>query len=569
MAPERSAGSDGLRELAFITALLLTFLTIGLWVYGPSLGGAFLSDDIHYVVDNPYIDDFDTEKLLAILDPRSPVVPMVENYAPVHLLGHLLERQFFGLEPRGYHIVNVALHALASLLLVLLFERSGASRVAAVLGGLILLVHPANVEAVAWISQLKSPAALVLTAGALLLHPRRPLLGAVFFALAMLAKPMAWLALPTVLAVGFMRRSGAKDGSTNVAENWRWGWLGLWVAIFATYSAVELTAYSNWAMPSAETSDDSWAHVRSSFAIAGHYLVLAVSGWGTSSFHDPPSAVEWLDPWWIGSLVALLLIGWRIMSCLQARRLEFAWWVWAGAAYAPFCGLIPLPHMMADRYLYFVLPGVVGAGLLAAQSAAPALAEVLEGWGSSEGLARRLPSRVTAAAAVGLSLILATQSLQRAAIWTSEERVLADSVLHYPDGAVATHLKNVATLQQSESALRAGDSAGAVEALWTLHRGDFDQIDMLLSFPPFAPLREQPRFKDLLAEMAAGLLEKYAGKDTLAQHELQQIGLAHFVRGELDAAERALERALELGGPNDDDVRQYLLNVRAQRFRKR
>lgn len=348
---DRSPGPDERREFAFVAALLVAFLGVGLWIYDPSLDGPFISDDLHYILNNPYVADFSLEKLLAILNPWSPVVSVVHNYAPVHLLGHVLEWRLFGMETRGYHVVNVALHALASVLLVLLFVRSGVPRAAAVLGGLILLVHPANVEAVAWISQLKSPAALVLAAGALLAHPRRPLLGAVFFSLAMLAKPMAWFAFPTALAVGWIHRSAAKTGSAGDEGQWRWGWLGLWAAAFAAYSVVELTAYSNWVMSSVETSDDAWTQVRSSVSIAGHYLVLAVSGWGASTFHDPPTAVAWFDPWWLGSLAALLLIGWRIVVSMRARRPEFVWWVWVGTAYGPFCGLIPLPLMMADSPL--------------------------------------------------------------------------------------------------------------------------------------------------------------------------------------------------------------------------
>ena len=51
---------------------------------------------------------------------------LVENYAPVHLVLHALEWQFFEAEVFGYHVVNVLLHALAALLLVPVFRRSGA-----------------------------------------------------------------------------------------------------------------------------------------------------------------------------------------------------------------------------------------------------------------------------------------------------------------------------------------------------------------------------------------------------------------------------------------------------------
>ena len=86
----------------------------------------------------------------------------IVNYAPLQMLVHSLAWQAFGAETFGHHVLNLALHTLASLLLVVLLTSSGVAQPAAVLAGAAFLVHPANVEAVAWVSQLKSVAALVL-----------------------------------------------------------------------------------------------------------------------------------------------------------------------------------------------------------------------------------------------------------------------------------------------------------------------------------------------------------------------------------------------------------------------
>ena len=59
---------------------------IVLVVYAPALDGAFVSDDQHYVWGNPYVRDATPANVREILDPQGAVVPLVENYAPVHLL---------------------------------------------------------------------------------------------------------------------------------------------------------------------------------------------------------------------------------------------------------------------------------------------------------------------------------------------------------------------------------------------------------------------------------------------------------------------------------------------------
>ena len=76
----------------------------------------------------------------------------------------------------------------AAALLVPLLRRSGLPAVTALVGGAFFLLHPANVEAAAWISQVKSTASLSFALLALLALERRPALATACFAAALLAK---------------------------------------------------------------------------------------------------------------------------------------------------------------------------------------------------------------------------------------------------------------------------------------------------------------------------------------------------------------------------------------------
>jgi hypothetical protein len=204
-----------------LPALFLAFAGVSLLVYRGAIGGPFLSDDVPYIAANPYVQGLSAENLAAILDPTGPTIPLAANYSPVHLLLHALEWQLFESDVRGYHLINVLLHAFGSAMLGLLLRRSGLPPLAAMGGAAFFLLHPANVEAVAWISQLKTTSAFALAVGALLAHPRRPLLGTVLFALALLAKPLAARAARGRGArLGAGRADLALDGRVGAGLRW-------------------------------------------------------------------------------------------------------------------------------------------------------------------------------------------------------------------------------------------------------------------------------------------------------------------------------------------------------------
>ena len=523
-----------------VALLAVAFLGAGLLVYAPALDGAFLSDDQHYVQDNPYIQDLTPANLWAVLDPTSVVSVKVENYAPVHLLLHALEWQLFADSTRGYHVVNVVCHALASLLLVLLFQRSGVPPPAAALAGALFLVHPANVEAVAWISQLKTSSSLALSLAALLAHPRRPGWGAVWFALALLAKPTAAFALPVVAVLGWVRRDD-QDGP------WHWGWVAGWLAILAVFAVAEFAAFAQTAGQAPALYPELDVRIRTTFAIGLRYLAMAASSYGLSTFHEPPAADSPIDPWWLASLPMLALLGWRTITALRGRREEAAYWVWAAAAFGPICGVIPLPFPMADRYLYFILPGLLGGVLLMGGGALAGLSAA----GRRRGLALAL------AVTLGLLGVFVARTYQRAHVWRAAHFFMADAERNYPDGAAAK-------TRQAHRAAAEGDVEGAVRALRAARARGYNRLDHLLADPAYRPLMGDPRFRALMFEMANEWLERLSRNDDPSQDELRVIAQAQIVLDDLPAAERAMERALRVGGPVNDKVRSELEEIRRQ-----
>ncbi len=521
------------REVAALAAL---FAVLALAVYWPSLHGPFLSDDLHYVATNPYVHELSAANLLALFDPRSPATVFVVNYAPVHLLLHGVAWQIFGEHTSGHHVVNVLLHALGSALLAALFVRAGLSRAVAAGAALLFLLHPANVEAVAWISQAKTPAAFVLSMAALLAHRRRPALGALCFGLALLAKPTAAFALPVAGLLDWTR-----DGRV------RWGWLSLWAVLLGSYFFAEFWTHQR--SGSADPVDDDFlVRLRSSAAIAARYVWMSATSLGVSTFHEPAPVRSWLDPLWLAGAALAIGVAVRSVVTLRRRSPEAVFWVWAVVSFLPISQLFPFLYPMADRYLYFILPGLLGAALFAARDLAR---------GSTPRVATPawLP-RATSLAALALAVAFAAHSLERAAIWASPLRVLADAAVHYPNGRTAR-------LVEARRAAQVGDGDTAIAALRRARQLGFNRYEQLQSDPALAALHGDPRFEALVREIATSWVTHLEAKADPTQIELRTLAMAHLARGEREVAIGVLKRALAQGGPIDARLRDEIAELRA------
>jgi hypothetical protein len=519
--------------------LFLAFAVVALGVYAPALQGPFVSDDLHYVATNPYVQALSFENVRQILDPWGPASVFVVNYTPVHLLLHAVQWSLFGPTVTGYHVTNVLLHALGSVLLVALFRASGVRRVGAILGGALFLLHPVNVEAVAWISQLKSSACFVLSAATLLAFPASPALATPLFFLALLAKPTASFLLPVAAVLVWVRLSRER---TPVRH---WVWLGLWTAGFLLLAVAQIEVNRRSGTPDAGLAAEGLARLRTVAAIALRYVVMSATSLGVSAFHEPERTIAASDPWFLAAIPTLALGAVRAFSSLRRRREEAVYWVWAAASFAPVSQIFPFLYPMADRYLYFILPGLLGAVLLALQDLLGTL---------SPRLRERAP-RAGVALGAALCLVFGLRSHARAEIWRTPALLLVDAARNYPEGVAANLLR-------AKRAAQEGDAKRAVAALRAAQARGYNRFEQLQGDPAYDPIRSDPAFRALVRDVAAWWIARADRLENPTQLELRQRALAHLARGENADAVAWLKAALARGGPIDARIRGELEEVR-------
>lgn len=128
-------------------ALLLAVVAATFLVYSPAWNGAMLWDDDGHITRR---DLRSTEGLGRIwFEPGA-----TQQYYPMVHSAFWASHRLWGDRMLGYHLLNIALHALSALLLFLILQRLAIP--GALLAVVIFALHPVHVESVAWVTELKN-----------------------------------------------------------------------------------------------------------------------------------------------------------------------------------------------------------------------------------------------------------------------------------------------------------------------------------------------------------------------------------------------------------------------------
>ncbi|MBI4335874.1 MAG: glycosyltransferase family 39 protein, partial [Candidatus Omnitrophica bacterium] len=183
-------------------------LSTAFLIYSPSLANQFIWDDIHLVVNEDLIRDFN--RLPDIFRTHLFHNTGGSNfYRPLQTLSFMVDYRIWGLNPFGYHLTNTLLHLLNVILIYFFVSAIFKNPDAGFLTSLVYAVHPVNTEAVTYISGRADPLGGLFFLAALLFYIKFrsrgggliPLfLSVLFFAFALLTKE-ATLVLPLVLII--------------------------------------------------------------------------------------------------------------------------------------------------------------------------------------------------------------------------------------------------------------------------------------------------------------------------------------------------------------------------------
>lgn len=554
---------------------LITFLA-----FLPALWNDFVAwDDRRNLYENPDYRGLGWTQLKWMF-----TTSLLGHYIPLTWLSFGLDFVVWGMNPVGYHLTNLVLHVVATVLFYFVARRvlregidvsPTALAAGAAAAALFFGIHPLRVESVAWATERRDvlSGALFLLTILLYLHaarasgPRRRWLLSVSVAsyLLALASKAIVITLPVVLVVLDVYplarlRGGPRDwGSPSRGAVWvekvPYLLLGA-VGAVVSYSAqarVLPDVSSSWLARTAHVFYGFWFHL----------LKTAVPV-GLSPLYEAPARIDPWEPRFLASAIGVvgagvltLLLHWRWRRS-RGSAAALALWAYYVVMLAPVSGIIPMgSQLTADRYSYLACLGwamLVGAGGGLFWQAA------------TRGTIRPRLVRLTAAGAVIGLVGLGTVTWRQVQVWHDTERLWRHAVGVTPEcglchkflgdtlierGALLSgleHLQRAVTLRPDRVDFRANVGvAFARLGMWTEAVEQYRRV-----------LEREPQKVDVQTNLAVALLRM--GRPEEAVERLQEVlrtapsypaarvalGFALNDLGKPDEAAGHLRRAIEL-----------------------
>jgi protein O-mannosyl-transferase len=338
------------RAHAFPWWLIAALCLVAFLVYARALSYGFVHDDDAQILRNPWIRNWSHVLRFFFADVGAFTNEQPLNYyRPFHMLAHAVGYTLSGLQPFGFHLMNILLHCLNTLLVAFFGYRLTRDQTAAAAGGFLFAVHPVHAESVSWIAGIPDPLCAAFYLGTLCLYanqdPSRErkasLFGALLFLGALFSKEMAFV-LP-LLAVWLDLCFGRKL---------RWERYAAMAAAFGIYTALRMHALSAFQIKMLYIPMQLSDRLLNSVALMGEYLAKAFVPFNINPFHVFHPVVSIGDFRFLLGLLALMALGLGAWFLRNDKKLLFL------IGFTPIA-LLPLlnitgisQNIFADRYLY-------------------------------------------------------------------------------------------------------------------------------------------------------------------------------------------------------------------------
>jgi tetratricopeptide (TPR) repeat protein len=361
-----------------LVCLLLAMVTLA--VYWQVLSHDFVNfDDNLYITENSHVQEgLTSESIIWAFTQRD-----ISYWHPMTWLSLMLDYEFYGLSPGGFHLTNLLLHALGTMLLFFALHVMTGSLWRSGFVAFLFALHPLNVESVAWVVERKNVLSTcfwmltILTYGYYTQRPilRRYLLVLFCFTLGLMAKPLL-VTVPCVLLLldywPLARFHLPQLGRDSEAETHTLMLTGsqkspmyrlvLEKIPFLALSVVSISL-SLWSGKHPDfllTTETIPMSLRVGNALISYAAYIGKMIWPSNLavFYPPPGTLAWSQV--AAPALVIVLVSMVVLWLARPRPYILVGWLWYLGTLVPFIGLVQagLWPAMADRFVYVPLIGL-------------------------------------------------------------------------------------------------------------------------------------------------------------------------------------------------------------------
>ena len=405
----------------FRTTLVCFVLAVMvLAVYGQSRNFDFINlDDPLYVTRNPHVQQ--GLCLKSIGDAFTTLSG--EFWLPVTVLSLMVDHELYGLNAGGYHMTNVFLHLLNSILLFLFLGKATGSFLRSAFAAAVFALHPMFTESVIWIAERKDVLSLFFLLLTLLVYRRysekksaATYMGILAcFSLGLMAKPMLVTLPCALLLLDFWPLQRTGTDRTTLLEKFAPLVIEK-IPLFVLSLIFSIITFITQGRGQAVVGLDVYPlSVRISNALVSYvrYLKKFILPCDLAVFYPHP--LDTIPLWQIlVSVLVLMLI--TLTACRTAKKQPFFifGWLWFLGILFPVIGLTQSGlQAMADRFIYIPAIGLI----------------IMISWGVPAILGtQKYRNRIIGPAAVLYLLLLGMAAWIQAGYWQNSIRLFTHAV---------------------------------------------------------------------------------------------------------------------------------------------
>ena len=515
-------------------------------------------DDDKYITENAHVQKGLTRASIT----WAFSITDISYWHPLTWLSLMLDYEFYGTNPRGYHLTNLVLHIFNALLLFLILRRMTGSLWRSPFVAALFALHPLNVESVAWAVERKNVLSTFFWMLSLLayshysIRPSLPryLLLALFFGLGLMTKPML-VTLPCVLflldywPLGRLRfdqlesDSDEKMDTSTVTGQQRTLPYRLILEkvplLLLSGIAAYVTSLSAQQIGMAISTEAVPMKLRIANGLVSYVAYGAKMVWpkDLAVFYPYPSDV----PIWQSAGAAALLVGISLLIFRAVRKAPYlvTGWFWYLGTLVPVIGLKQggLWPAMADRFAYVPLIGLF----------------IMIAWGAPDLLAKWTYRRITLAISAGVVLlILMICTRVQVSHWRNNFALFGHALNVTKNNYVAHNSMGNVLMQQG----KIEEAIGHFSAALRINSNSVETYNNL-----GVALLRQGKVDEAIIQYTKALQFKSDYAETY-----NNLGVALVRRGELDKAVAHYLTALKLE-PNYEEPHNNLGNLLAQQGR--